>query len=139
MVSQEIFKSLDQSDYERNEGRIKDVKNLNQAINAITRHHTTEDLIELFTAITVPISKIKLVDEVIKDPLVERRLLHAQDSVTGTRITLAPPPNMTSFLEQSDRRLSFPPRFGEQNSDIYSKKLGYSEDDLSRLKENGII
>jgi len=139
MVSQEIFKSLDHPAYEKNEGRIKDVKNLNQAINAITRFHTTEDLIELFTAITVPISKIKLVDEVIKDPLVERRLLYAQDPATGTRITLAPPPNMTSFLEQSDRQLSFPPRFGEQNNEIYGKKLGYSEDDLSRLKENGVI
>ena len=139
MVSQEIFKSLDQPAYEKNEGRIKDVKNLNQAINAITRLHTSEDLIELFTAITVPISKIKRVDEVIKDPLVERRLLHAQDPATGTRITLAPPPNMTSFLEQSNRRLSFPPRFGEQNSEIYGKKLGYSEDDLNRLKENGAI
>jgi formyl-CoA transferase len=139
MVSQEFFKSLDKPAYERNEGRIKDVKNLNQAINALTRRHTSEDLIELFTAITVPISKIKPVDEVIKDPLVERRLLHARDPATGTRITLAPPPNMTSFLEQSDRRLSFPPRFGEQNSEIYGKKLGYSEDDLARLKENGVI
>ncbi len=139
MVSQEFFKSLDNPAYERNEGRIKDVKNLNQAINALTRRHTSDDLIELFTAITVPISKIKPVDEVIKDPLVERRLLHARDPATGTRITLAPPPNMTSFLEQSDRRLSFPPRFGEQNSEIYGKKLGYSEDDLARLKENGVI
>ncbi len=139
MVSQEIFKSLDKPAYERNEGRIKDVKNLNQEINALTRHHTSEDLIELFSAINVPISKIKPVDEVIKDPLVERRLLHAQDPATGTRIMLAPPPNMTSFLEQSDRLLSFPPRFGEQNSEIYGKKLGYSEDDLARLKENGVI
>ena len=139
MVSQEIFKSLDQPDYERNEGRIKDVKNLNEAINAITRLHTSEDLIELFTAITVPISKIKMVDEVIKDPLVERRLLHTEDPVTGTQITLAPPPNMTSFLEQSNRRLSFPPRFGEQNYEVYGNKLGYSEDDLKRLKENGVI
>jgi crotonobetainyl-CoA:carnitine CoA-transferase CaiB-like acyl-CoA transferase len=112
---------------------------LNQAINAITRHHTSEDLIELFTAITVPVSKINLVDEVIKDPLVERRLLFAQDPATGTRITLAPPPNMTSYLQQSDRQMSFPPRFGEQNSEIYGKKLGYSQEDLSRLKENGII
>jgi formyl-CoA transferase len=139
MVSQEIFKSLDQPGYERNEGRIKDVESLNQAINAITRHHTSEDLIELFTAITVPISKINLVDEVIKDPLVERRLLYAKDPTTGTRITLAPPPNMTAFLEQSDRQLAFPPRFGEQNSEIYGKKLGYSEEDLSRLQEKGVI
>ena len=139
MVSQDIFKSLDKPTYETNAGRIEDVKNLNQAINEITRQHTSEDLIELFTAITVPVSKIKPVDEVIKDPLVDRRLLHAQDPATGTRITLAPPPNMTPFLEQADRQLSFPPRFGEQNGEIYGKKLGYSEDDLARLKENGVI
>ena len=139
MVSQNIFMSLDQPAYERNEGRITDVENLNQAINAITRLHTSEDLIDLFTAITVPVSKINPIDEVIKDPLVERRLLQAQDPSTGTRITLAPPPNMTSFLEESGRKLSFPPRFGEQNSEIYGKKLGYSGEDLKRLKENGVI
>jgi formyl-CoA transferase len=139
MVSQEIFKSLDKPAYEKNAGRIQDVTNLNQAINAITRNHTTEELIELFTAITVAISKIQTVAEVIKDPLVERRLLSSQDPVTGNKITLAPAPHMTPYLEQSDRQLSFPPRFGEQNNEIYSGKLGYSEDDLIRFKENGVI
>ena len=139
MVSQDIFKSLDQPAYERNVGRIKDVKNLNEAINTITRHHSSEELIELFGAITVPVSKIQTIDDVIKDPLVQRRLLHAQDPATGTRITLAPPPNMTQFLEQSGRRLTFPPRFGEHNRQIYGQQLKYCEDDLARLKENGII
>jgi len=139
IVSLDIFKSLDKPEYETNAGRIKDVKQLNQAINEITKNHSSEDLIDMFTAITVPISKIKTVNEVIEDPLVEERLIFSQDPVTDQKITLAPPPNMTSFLEQSDRRLSFPPRFGEHNSEIYGKKLGYSEDDLTRLKENGVI
>jgi crotonobetainyl-CoA:carnitine CoA-transferase CaiB-like acyl-CoA transferase len=65
--------------------------------------------------------------------------LFSQDPVSGQKITLAPPPNMTAFLEQSDRKLSFPPRFGEQNSEIYGKKLGYSEDELAQLKERGVI
>jgi formyl-CoA transferase len=139
IVSQEMFQALDKPKYEKNAGRIKDVKQLNQAINDITRKHSSEELIELFTSLTVPISKIKTVAEVIKDPLVKRRLLYAEDPVTGTRITLAPPPNMTAFLEKSDRRLSFPPRFGEQNSDIYGQKLGYSDEDLARLKKAGVI
>ena len=139
IVAQDMFKALDQPAYEKNADRIKDVKQLNQAITEITRNHTSEELIDLFTTLTVPISKIKTVDEVIQDPIVQQRLLNAEDPVTGTRITLAPPPNMTLFLEQSDRRLSFPPRFGEQNNDIYGQKLGYSDDDLVRLKQNGII
>jgi formyl-CoA transferase len=139
IVSEEMFQALDKPEYEKNAGRIKDVKRLNQSINEITCKHTSEELINLFTALTVPISKIKTIPEVIKDPLVERRLLHAEDPVSGTRITLAPPPHMTPFLTQSDRRLSFPPRFGEQNSEIYAQKLGYSDDDLVRLKTAGII
>ncbi len=139
MVAQEMFASLDKPEYEKNAGRIGDVNSLNQTINAITQNYTSEELIELFSSITVPISKIKNICEVISDPLVDRRLLFATDPVTGKQITLAPPPNMTSFLEQSDRQLSFPPRFGEHNKDIYGHKLGYSKDELSNLRERGII
>ncbi len=139
MVSQEMFASLDRPEYEKNSGRIADVDNLNAAITAITRNYTSEALIELFTSITVPISKIQTVPEVIADPLVEKRLLYAQDPDSGTRITLAPPPNMTPFLEASQRQMTFPPRFGESNQAIYGQQLGYSADELAGLKENGVI
>lgn len=139
MVSQEQFKSLDKPQYEKNAGRIKDVHNLNRAINAITEKHTSDELIELFTSITVPVSKIKTTADVIADPLVQKRLLHALDPVSGSRITLAPPPHMTPFLEAVNRQLSFPPRFGEHNQQIYGQQLGYTDDELKRLKENGTI
>ncbi len=139
MISQDKFKSLDKPEYENNAGRIGDVENLNAAINEITRNYTSEELIELFTAITVPISKINTVAEVISDPLVEKRLLYAQDAVSGTRITLAPPPNMTPFLTASQQQLSFPPRFGANNQQVYGATLGYTDDELARLKEEGII
>jgi formyl-CoA transferase len=139
VASLEQFKSLDKSAYEKNAGRIEDVSNLNRAINEITIKYTSEELIDLFTSITVPISKIKITPEVIKDPLVQRRLLYAQDPASGRRITLAPPPNMTPYLEASDRRLSFPPRFGEHNKEIYSQLLGYADDEFAGLKEKGVI
>ncbi|MBW2125634.1 MAG: CoA transferase [Deltaproteobacteria bacterium] len=108
MVSLDAFKALDKPEYEKNEGRIKDVENLNRAINEITRNYTSEELIEFFKSITVPISKIHTVPEVLQDPLVEKRLLFSKDPVTGKKITLAPAPNMTPFLEASSRELSFP-------------------------------
>ncbi|MBU8910932.1 MAG: CoA transferase, partial [Desulfobacterales bacterium] len=139
MVSQDMFKSLAKEEYQNNKGRIEDVVNLNKAINAITEQYTSEELIELFNSITVPISKIKNVNEVVEDPLVARRILTSEDPKTGTKVTLAPPPNMTPFLEESDRTLSFPPRFGEQNQEIYGDVLGYGETELAELKEKGII
>jgi formyl-CoA transferase len=138
IVSMEMFKTLNKPEYEKNAGRIADAQNLNEAINEITMNHTSEELIDLFNAITVPVSKIKSIPEVIKDPLVKRRLLFAKDPVKGKKITLAPPPNMTPFLEKSHRELSFPPRFGEHNGEIYGQ-LGYSKADLNRLKEKGVV
>ncbi len=139
MASLEQFKSLDKPAYEKNAGRIADVSQLNHAINEITATYSSEELIDLFTSITVPISKIKTSAEVIEDPLVQRRLLYTRDPVSGKEITLAPPPNMTPFLEASDRRLSFPPRFGEHNKEIYGQLLGHTDDELARLNEKGII
>jgi formyl-CoA transferase len=66
MVSQEMFNTLDQPQYEKNAGRIADVAYLNDAINAITQLHTSEDLIDLFTSLTVPVSKIQTVTEVTR-------------------------------------------------------------------------
>ncbi len=139
MVSQDMFKSLATEEYKNNKGRIDDVINLNKAINAITEQFTSEELIELFNSITVPISKIKNVNEIVEDPLVAKQILTSTDPKTGTKVTLAPPPNMTPFLEENNQKLSFPPRFGEQNQEIYGDMLGYDGAKLDELKEKGII
>jgi crotonobetainyl-CoA:carnitine CoA-transferase CaiB-like acyl-CoA transferase len=138
MVSQELFSSLDKPEYAKNVGRIKDVSRLNAALNAITREHTSEALIEFFTSITVPVSKIHTISETIADPLVQRRLISAQDAKTNTRITLAPPPNMTWFLESNGHQMTFPPRFGEHNREYYGR-LGFSDEDIAKFTTDGII
>ena len=139
LVTQDRFQTLDLPEYEKNAGRIKDVLKLNKALSDITQRCTSQELIALFNEITVPISKIKSVPEVIEDPLVKRRLLHATDAKTGTRVTFAPPPNMTGFLETTGGELSFPPRFGEHNQEIYGGKLGLAEEELAAMRKKGIL
>ena len=95
--------------------------------------------IELFNVITVPVSKINSIPEVLADPLVQNRLLSAEDPVTGTKITMPPAPNLTPYLEGLDRQLSFPPRFGEHNKEIIGGILGYSDEELEQLKERKVI
>ena len=139
MVSQKGFNTLDRPEYEKNEGRIRDVSRLNGTMNEITGQYASEELIDLLKRIGVPVSKIKTIPEVVTDPMVERKLLFTKDPATNIRVTLAPPPHMTPFLEENDRHLSFPPRFGEQNQEIFGQMLGYSDESISRLRENGII
>ena len=139
LVSQAAFKKLDKPEYEKNAGRIEDVDNLNNAMNAITNQMQSEDLMDLLHSITVPVSKIKSLEDVIQDPLVSQKLLSAKDPITSQRITLAPPPIVTSHLENSDGELSFPPRFGQHNKEIYTQDLGYGDKEIEGFKNRGVI
>ena len=139
MVNLPLFKSLDKPEYEKNEGKINDVDNLNKAISEILSTVTSEELIELFNKIGLPVSKINDIPAVLQDPLIKKRLLKSKDPKSGLELTLAPAPFVTSFLKDSENSLTFPPRFGEHNSEIYSNILGYPENDLTMFKEKGII
>ena len=133
------FESLCRKEYERNAGRIADVENLNQVINTITKKLTTEELINIFNKATIPISKVNSIEEVVEDPLVKPNLIRSKDPKTGLEITVAPPPFMTPYLKSTHQALSFPPRFGEHNEEIYSGLLGYSAAQLKEFKEKNII
>lgn len=133
------FESLSKKEYERNAGRIADVKNLNHAINAITKKFSTKELIDIFNKATIPISKVNTIEEVVEDPLVKPNLIRSKDSKTGVEITIAPSPCTTPFLKSVNRVLSFPPRFGEHNEEIYGGLLGYSSAQLKEFKEKNII
>ena len=133
------FESLSKKEYERNAGRIADVENLNKAINAITKRFATQALIDIFNKATIPISKVNSIEEVVEDPLVKPNLIRSKDPKTGIEITVAPSPCTTPFLKSTNRMLSFPPRFGEHNEEIYGSLLGYSSAQLKGFKEKNII
>jgi len=139
IVTLEMFKELDKPEYAKNAGRISDVEKLNQAIQAVTRRYSADELIAVFKSITVPVGKIQSIPEVIEDPLVQCVLLSAQDPRTGREITLAPPPWMTPFLKESGRRVTFPPRFGEHNEEVYGGVLNLGRETLKALSEKKII
>ena len=133
------FGSLDKTDYARNEGRIKDVDNLNRAIEEATVKYDTDKLISLFTDATIPISKVNTIEEVLNDPYVKDEVLSSTDEKTGMTIYLAPLPVTTNHVKSLGRKLPFPPRFGEHNEAIYCDMLGISRERLEELKAKGAI
>jgi crotonobetainyl-CoA:carnitine CoA-transferase CaiB-like acyl-CoA transferase len=138
-VSIPQFQFLDRPEYEKNKGRNQDVVNLNKLISEAFEMLTSEELIEKFNEIRLPISRINSIPEVLEEPLIKKRLLKSKDQKSGIELTLAPPPYATPFLESTENHLSFPPRFGEHNMDIYGGILGYSESELTRFKKEGVI
>ncbi|MBI4776269.1 MAG: CoA transferase [Deltaproteobacteria bacterium] len=133
------FSSLNRKEYAVNEGRIRDVRQLNRELADVMENHTLEELIGWFNQANVAASRINTIPEVLEEPAVRDSTLRSKDPRTGMEILLAPPPFDTEIVRSSDRRVSFPPRFGEHNGEIFGRQMGVSEERLSVLKERGII
>ncbi len=133
------FQSLDKEEYKVNAGRIDNVDNLNQAIEAITRQYSTDELLSMFNEARVAISKVNNIEEVIADPIVQQKVLYSHDGKTGTELTLAPPPFTSVFLDEQKRSLSFPPRLGEHNEEIFCKAMGLSASEYAELQAEKVI
>ena len=133
------FEKLDQEQYRNNKGRIAAVKTLNHLINEITKTFTSEELLQHFNSITLPASKINTISDLIDDELIKESLLSTTDKPSNFSVTLSPPPHETDYLKETGRRLSFPPRLGEHNQEIYEEVLGYSPEIMRDLKKNKVI
>ena len=133
------FESLYSEERKTNAGRIADVDRLNREINEITRTRTTQELIQLFQSITVPISTVNTIEDVIEDPLVKDKMITAIDPRTGTEVFLPPTPIITPYLESAGMRMAFPPRLGEHNEEVYGELLGYDSNKIGQLRGSGVI
>jgi formyl-CoA transferase len=139
LTALEPFKSLAEAGLEKNDGRIKNVNQLNARISEITKNLSTSEIIQMFQEIRVPISKIQTIREVVDDPLVKGRLPKAKDGKTGVELTFPPPPFTTPYLESVSFRLSFPPRHGEHNDEIYMDRVNLSSKEMVSLRKKRII
>lgn len=133
------FERLAREEYRRNAGRIAAKEQLNRAMAEITRTRTTEELLALFGDIGVPISRVHTLAEVVEDPYVVPDMIRARDPRTGLEIALPPPPVVTPYLRERGMRVSFPPRLGEHNGQVYGEVLGYGSEELAALRERGVV
>lgn len=127
------FAGLGRPEYERNAGRIADAPRLNQQLAHIFKEMTTNEALELFQAIGVPVSRVNTMAQVVADPLVANQLIHVTDPQSGLTVSLPAPP--TGDVPS----LTFPPRLGEHNEKIYGDVLGYTTNTLADLRQRGVI
>ncbi|MCP4416846.1 MAG: CoA transferase [Chloroflexi bacterium] len=129
------FESLARPEYATNAGRIGDKERFYEALTAVLRTISTDDLITQFKQIGVAVSRINRLPNVCAEPLIAANLVHAHDPRTGTEIAISPPPVISDHLRQQNLTLPFPPRLGEHNEKIFST-LGY---DTAKLREQNVI
>jgi len=95
--------------------------------------------IELIEESGVPCGPINTIEKVMNDKQVHARnmIVEVDDDVAGTIKIAGNPIKMTTIPEETKRDPV--PKLSEHTSEILSKYLGFDEEKLKQLKEDGII
>lgn len=99
---------------------------------------TTQDLLEDLERRGVVASPVYRADEMVRDPHVLARGLHfwAQHPTIGRTPMTASPMRLSATPVESYRA---PPTLGQHTSEVLKAALGYSDEQISRLKADGVI
>jgi formyl-CoA transferase len=133
------FHSLDQPEFKTNKLRVENKAKLDSAISEAVHCMPTEQVSDLLVQNNIPSAKVSSIEDVVRDPLVSKRMITAEDSRSGLNLKISPPPNETAYLAAQGRNIAFAPRLGEHNEEVYGEVLHYDRRKLSDLKEREII
>ncbi|UCE74014.1 MAG: CoA transferase [Methanomassiliicoccales archaeon] len=125
------FEALNKTEYKTNNQRKTNEEEMNKELQEAMSKMSTEDVLSAFRGAKIPISKVNSVSEILQDSYLSAKLLGITDPKSGLEVTLAPPPVACAHKVS----LSFPPRFGQHNEEIFSS-LGY---DVGELRKDGVI
>ena len=129
---------IDHPDYADAASRSANRRALNAAIGEKTSQRTAAEWVEIFEEAGVPCGPIYAIDEVFADPQVQHLGMawSVESPALGRRIDLVAQPVRMSRTESGIAVP--PPECGEQTDEILSE-FGYGEDEVARLREDGIV
>ncbi|MDW7740116.1 MAG: CoA transferase [Bacillota bacterium] len=118
-------------------GRNQHPAELKEILEEITRQKTTEEWVNIMEQAGVPCGRIRTIDQVLTDPHVEvREMVIEKEHPTAGMIKLTGVPTKLS-LTPGEVYLA-PPTLGQHTREILAG-MGYSEGEITGLKERGII
>ncbi len=142
-----LFEAMGRADlmndprFRTRDARVENVRELDAIIGEFTSRYTNAEAISILEGAGVPAAPVRNPDEAIRDPRVLARgetvrLNHpkfgAVDDVYGMGIPI-------KFSEATAGFDQPAPELGEHNEAIYGGMLGYSKENLERLKSSGVI
>jgi len=132
-----LFTELDQERYCTNEGRRINKKGLFAGIESITRKYPSEKISQALADAAIPHSPITPIEKVAELPFVAENALQTT-TPEGQKVRIPPPAVPTEFLNKCKRDLPFAPAYGEHSDSILAE-IGLTSDQISSLKEQGIV
>ena len=111
---------------------------IDSLISAWTRTRTTQEVLDILQKGDVPCSRLPSLADVCNDSqlLSRNMIIEVEQTLSGKVKT---PGSFFKFSE-TPGNVNFPaPMLGEDNHEVLSEMLGYSDQDISRLSDQGVI
>ena len=123
--------------YADNAGRVQHEKELDAAIGAWTESMDSETALTKLEEARVPSGPIYSVADMFADEHFKARGLFEEVSINGKPLKI---PAMVPKLSKTPGRTDWPgPEVGAYNEEILGELLGFSEDEMKKLQDGGII
>ncbi len=124
--------------FANNSRRIENRQELNEIIDRKIAEKTVDEWIPLFDQAGIPCGPINTFDRVFNDPQVQHLgLVQEVEHPHYGKVKVVGPP--ATFSESAIGIQSPPPTLGEHNQEILTRLLGFSEEEVQDLKDQGVI
>ena len=118
--------------------RFQHRQEIDDVITAWTKTKTTQEIQDILKKADVPCTKLPSFDEVCNDPHLLSRdmIIEVEQTVSGKVKT----PGSLFKLSKTPGRIDYPaPFLGEHNQEILSEMLGFAEQEINKIDDEGVI
>ena len=120
------------------EARVANMDAVDEIVSMFTTKVTKEKLFELLMRHRVPSAPVRDLNDVLNDPHMLAR--HALDWIDHPDLGRIPVPNSPMRCEGVNPMPIVPsPRLGEDNKEVYGMWLGTADDEIGKLRDQGMI
>ncbi len=111
---------------------------LGEILDEWFKRHTKAEAVEKLLAAGLPVGPVQNAKEIFECPHVAARqqLIDVPDPVLGTARLVGPPFKMSGNTEPVRKSA---PLLGEHSSEVLRERLGYSDEQVSQLHEEGVV
>ncbi len=113
-------------------------KEIDDIIGAWTKTKTTQEIQDILKKADVPCTRLPSFDEVCNDPqLLSRNMIIEVDQILSGKVKVT---GSLFKMSKTPGKIDYPaPFLGENNQDVLTEMLGYTEEQIRKLDDEGVI
>ena len=143
-IYKRLMVAIDRSDLandsrlKHNDGRVEHEPLIDEAIAAWTRKHSFQDVLGILEEAAVPTGPIYSIEDIMNDPHYQAREMFEEVEIApGERVKL---PTLIPKLSETPGGTAWVgPKLGAHNEEILGGCLGLNDEEIERLRSQGVI